>query len=64
MRRLLSDPATLSAAADGLLSAEQQRAILRPADAPWTVDDVPLLDEAAERLGVLPDSRPCGAARR
>ncbi len=64
VRRLLSDPATLSAAADGLLSAEQQRAILRPADAPWTVDDVPLLDEAAERLGVLPDPGPCGAARR
>ena len=54
VRRLLSDPAMLAAAADGLLSAEQQRAILRPADAPWTVDDVPLLDEAAERLGVLP----------
>jgi DNA helicase IV len=52
--RLLSDPAMLAAAADGLLSVEQQRAILRPADAPWTIDDVPLLDEAAERLGVLP----------
>lgn len=49
--RLLSDPGTLAAAAAGLLSADQQRAILRPADSPWTVDDVPLLDEAAERLG-------------
>jgi nucleotide-binding universal stress UspA family protein len=54
VRRLLSDQATLAAAADGLLSAQQQRALIRPADAPWTVDDVPLLDEAAERLGVLP----------
>ena len=51
--RLLSDPATLSTAAAGLLSADQQRALLRPADAPWTIDDVPLLDEAAERLGML-----------
>ena len=51
--RLLSDPAALAAASAGLLSAEQQRTLLRPADAPWTIDDVPLLDEAAERLGVL-----------
>ncbi len=64
VRRLLSDPATLAAAADGLLSPAQQRAILRPADAPWTVDDVPLLDEAAERLGVLPGPGAGGAARR
>ena len=52
--RLLSDPQMLANAAAGLLTAEQQRAILRPAAAPWTVDDVPLLDEAAERLGALP----------
>jgi DNA helicase IV len=52
--RLLSDPGTLASAAAGLLSAEQQQAVLRSADDPWTIDDVPLLDEAAERLGVLP----------
>jgi DNA helicase IV len=49
---LLSDRATLAAAADGLLSPRQQDLLLRSADAAWTVDDVPLLDEAADRLGV------------
>jgi DNA helicase IV len=49
--RLLSDPDVLAAAAAGVLSAAQQRLLLRPADSPWTIDDVPLLDEAAERLG-------------
>jgi hypothetical protein len=49
--RLLSDPDVLAAAADGLLDARQQRLLLRPAGSPWTVDDVPLLDEAAVRLG-------------
>lgn len=51
--RLLSDPATLRAAAEGILSEAQQRALLRAPGAPWTVDDVPLLDEAAERLGTF-----------
>jgi len=51
IRRLLSDAEVLSRAAHGLLSTEQQRLLLRPEDSPWTVDDVPLLDEAAERLG-------------
>ncbi len=49
--RLLSDPRTLSDASAGLLSANEQGLLLRTPDAPWTVDDVPLLDEAAERLG-------------
>jgi DNA helicase IV len=52
--RLLSDPATLARAAQGLLSPRQQQLLMRAHDAPWTVDDVPLLDEAAERLGALP----------
>ena len=51
IRRLLSDPDALARAAAGVLSAQEQRLLLRPADAPWTVDDVPLLDEAADRLG-------------
>lgn len=55
--RLLSDPDVLARAASGLLSPEQQRAILRPADDPWTVDDVPLLDEAAELLGEVETPR-------
>jgi DNA helicase IV len=49
--RLLSDREVLARAAEGLLSAQQQATLLRAPDAPWTVDDVPLLDEAAERLG-------------
>ncbi len=49
--KLLTDPSTLAAAADGVLSAAQQRALIREPGQPWTVDDVPLLDEAAERLG-------------
>jgi hypothetical protein len=61
--RLLSDPAVLAAAPAGLLSAEQQQAILRTPGHPWTVDDVPLLDEAAERLGEFegPDRPPARA---
>ncbi len=49
--RLLSDAQALAAAAGGLLTPDQQRTLLRPAGSPWTVDDVPLLDEAADRLG-------------
>ncbi|WP_067173561.1 HelD family protein [Microtetraspora niveoalba] len=48
---LLSDPARLAAAAAGLLGDEERDALLRPAGSPWTVGDVPLLDEAAELLG-------------
>ena len=51
LRLLLTDPDYLSHAADGLLTAEQQRLLLRAPEAPWTVDDAPLLDEAADRLG-------------
>lgn len=61
VRLLLSDPAFLASAADGILDEAEQRALLRPFDAPWTVDDVPLLDEAAERLG--PWEPPSPAAR-
>ncbi|MEV4290459.1 ATP-binding domain-containing protein [Nonomuraea bangladeshensis] len=37
--------------------------LVRPADAPWTVEDVPLLDEAAELLGE-DDSAARAASRR
>ncbi len=47
---LLSRPDRLEAAAPEL-SAHERTALLRPADAPWTPADVPLLDEAAELLG-------------
>ncbi|MDT0302756.1 HelD family protein [Streptomonospora wellingtoniae] len=56
---LLSDPGTLAPAAAGAAglaegpgpAEEEWRALLRPADSPWTTGDVPLLDEAAELLG-------------
>lgn len=57
--RMLSRPELLAAAAGDLLTPAQQRLLLRSAGAPWTVDDVPLLDEAAERLGEFrPRTRP------
>ncbi|ETK34923.1 HelD family protein [Microbispora sp. ATCC PTA-5024] len=48
---LLSDGERLRAAASPYLTEEERAALLRPRDAPWTVGDVPLLDEAAELLG-------------
>ncbi|MBD7920097.1 AAA family ATPase [Cellulomonas sp. Sa3CUA2] len=53
-QRLLTDlwtkPYRLDAAAPEL-SAHERALLARPADAPWTPADVPLLDEAAELLG-------------
>lgn len=57
---LLSSPETLrSVAPPGL----RWRELVRPAGAPWTVGDVPLLDEAAELLGE-DDSARRAAARQ
>ncbi|GGT01165.1 hypothetical protein GCM10010156_68950 [Planobispora rosea] len=47
----LADPAAIASAAPHLSPAECA-ALLRPYGAPWTPGDVPLLDEAAELLGV------------
>ena len=47
---LLARPDRLAEAAPGL-SPAQRELLLRDAAAPWTVDDVPLLDEAAELIG-------------
>ncbi|MGY0056136.1 HelD family protein [Streptomyces sp. LZ34] len=47
---LLSDAGRLRSAAP-LLTDDERAALLRVPDAPWTVGDVPLLDEAAELLG-------------
>ncbi|WP_375165534.1 HelD family protein [Cellulomonas sp.] len=53
-QKLLSDlwsrPHRLEAAAPEL-TPDERRLLARPADAPWTPADVPLLDEAAELLG-------------
>ena len=51
MRRLLTSRAALARAADGVLSADEQQAVLRaPARKgtpdPWTAADLPLIDEA------------------
>lgn len=58
LRLLLTDPDYLAQAADGVLTTEQQRLLLRSPDAPWTVDDAPLLDETADRLGEFVRSTP------
>ncbi len=47
---LWSDPHALAQAAPQL-SARQRELLARAGDAPWTLSDVPLLDEAAELLG-------------
>lgn len=51
LRLLLTDPEFLARAAEGLLTPEQQRLLVRSPEAPWTIDDAALLDEAADRLG-------------
>ncbi|MDD2858665.1 MAG: hypothetical protein PHU75_08335 [Candidatus Nanopelagicales bacterium] len=51
VRRLLTDADRLAAAADRVLTSAEQRQILKASDEPWTIDDVPLIDEAAELLG-------------
>ena len=54
---LLSTPRRLRTAAPGL--TDRQRDLLhRPSGAPWTVADIPLLDEAAELLGPIPTGLP------
>ena len=60
--RLLSDWDRLTHAAPWLTAA-QVDLLLRPVDAPFTVDDVPLLDEAAELLGEDEAAQQAEAAR-
>jgi DNA helicase IV len=48
---LLTKPGKLAEAAGGVLGPAQQRLLLREPGAPWTISDVPLLDEAAELIG-------------
>ncbi|MBB5832013.1 HelD family protein [Brachybacterium aquaticum] len=58
LRILLSRPDRLRAAAPRAL-ADRVSLLVRPKDAEWTVEDVPLLDEIAELLGE--DSAPAEA---
>ena len=50
LRILFAHPERLRAAAPRSL-ARSVDALVRPKDAPWTVEDIPLLDEVAEILG-------------
>ena len=62
LTQLYADPERLAAAAPQLSAA--QRALLhREAGSPWTVSDVPLLDEAAELLGEDPTADRAAKAR-
>ena len=55
IHELLTSPVLMEAAAEGLLTAAQQATIRRRAASvgqhPWSFEDFPLLDEAAEQLG-------------
>ena len=48
---LLTKPAKLAEAGGGVLGPKQQQLLLREPGSPWTISDVPLLDEAAELIG-------------
>src|SRR5207244_562966 len=55
VRKLLTSRSFLTTASAGLLSADEQRSILRKSGGsieqePWTPSDIPLLDEAEHRL--------------
>ena len=62
---LFAEPDRLTAAAAGDLDDRELALLRRPAGAPWTVADVPLLDELAELLGdVTTGDRAAQAAAR
>ncbi|MDQ0801700.1 AAA family ATPase [Arthrobacter sp. SLBN-112] len=46
------------------MTPDERALLLRPADAPWTESDVPLLDEAAELLGELDPAAGRGLAQQ
>ncbi len=48
---LLTKPARLIEASGGVFGPKQRALLLRDIGAPWTVSDIPLLDEAAELIG-------------
>ncbi|MEY3733473.1 MAG: hypothetical protein RL347_832 [Actinomycetota bacterium] len=59
---LYADPARLAAAASSM-SADDRELLARPRGAAWTEADVPLLDEAAELLGVEDEAERQAQAR-
>ena len=50
VRDLLSSADQLASCADGILDREEQDAIRRVRNAPWTIDDLALVDEARDLL--------------
>ena len=62
VRILLSDPDALQQATRGVLSSHETKILLRSPSDPWTSDDVPLIDEAAFRLGEYVPPRPAEAS--
>ncbi|MEY4173408.1 MAG: hypothetical protein RI900_573 [Actinomycetota bacterium] len=54
LNRLLSDEAFLQFAARGVLVGDSWRTLLRGEWEPWTISDLPLLDELDEMLGSEP----------
>ena len=63
LRILLSRPERLRAAAPASLPRESLALLHRPKDSPWTVEDIPLLDEVAELLGGDGELQRTAAAR-
>ena len=61
---LLSRPQELARAARGVLSDQEQRLLLRDAEARVTIDDVPLLDEIASLVGDDESASRAESARR
>lgn len=51
LRILLAHPERLQAAAPASLPRDRTDLLVRSKDSPWTVEDIPLLDEVAELLG-------------
>lgn len=58
LEALYSKPHKLVAAAEGILSYEEMALLRRDRGSTWTVEDVPLLDEAAELLGPTDEQAP------
>ncbi len=59
IRQLLTSRAALARAADGILDADEQRVLLRKAvgsvnNEPWTMADIPLIDEAEALIAGAP----------
>ncbi|MDR1152738.1 MAG: ATP-binding domain-containing protein, partial [Bifidobacteriaceae bacterium] len=61
IEELYANEVLLEAAGWRSLSPTQRAALARPAGSAWTVSDIPLLDEAAELLGVEDSAQPHAA---